>query len=233
MNKPVNPRAFRSKSSQKHPPIGEFHFCDLLKTAIVPAKSGNHAAYVTISKRVMDSRVRGNDKFLRFRERPLWSRGFTLVEIMVVVVIIGIALSIAVSNLFVSSEERVRQEAERTLSLVEKTRDQAVFSGYPIAMRLTSSGIEFLERDPNSVEPAWRAAGSDSLRTRAWRDGVRVELSTQAGGGPAPSATAGNREQVVTFLPTGVGAPFSLRVFSDDYQRFIDGDALGNVSFRR
>jgi len=161
-------------------------------------------------------------------------RGFTLVEIMVVVVIIGIALSIAVSNMFVSNEERVRQEAERTLSLVEKTRDQAVFSGYPIAMRLTPSGIEFLERDPNSVEPTWRAAGAETLRTRSWRDGVRVELTTGIGGNTPPRTDrAGSREQVVTFLPTGVGAPFSLRVFSDDHQRIIDGDALGNVSFRR
>lgn len=186
--KPVNARAFQSKSGRNYPPIGEFHFC---------------------------------------------YGGFTLVEIMVVVVIIGIALSIAVSNLFVSNEERVRQEAERTLSLVEKTRDQAVFSGYPIAMRLTESGIEFLERDPNSVEPTWRAAASDTLRTRTWRDGVRVELSTTSGSGRAQTTTADNREQVVTFLPTGVGVPFSLRVFSGDDQRIIDGDALGNVGFRR
>ena len=160
-------------------------------------------------------------------------RGFTLIEIMVVVVIIGIALSVAVSNLFVNDEERVRQAAERTLALIENTRDRAVFSGYPIAMRLTEAGIEFLERDPNSVEPSWRAAGAESLRTRPWRDGVRVELAAASGSAAPGNARDGAREQLVTFLPTGVGAPFSLRIFSDDHQRIIDGDALGNARFRR
>jgi type II secretion system protein H len=175
-----------------------------------------------------------------------------LVEIMVVVVIVGIALSIAVSNLFVGDEQRVRLEAERMLVLVEKTRDQAVFSGYPIAMRLTGEGIEFLERDPNSVEPTWRNAAAGSLRSRTWRDGIRVELTelnpspnlsrnippraaTTAASSAAGSTSTSNlpREQIVTFLPTGIGMPFSMRIFSDQSQRVIDGDALGNVAFRQ
>jgi hypothetical protein len=40
-------------------------------------------------------------------------------------------------------------------------------------------------------------------------------------------------EQIVTFLPTGIGVPFSMRIFSDQFQRVIDGDALGNVAFRQ
>jgi general secretion pathway protein H len=178
------------------------------------------------------------------KKTPAGIAGFTLVEIMVVVVIVGIALSIAVSNLFVGDEQRVRLEAERMLVLVEKTRDQAVFSGYPIAMRLTGEGIEFLERDPNSVEPTWRNAAAESLRQRAWRDGIRVELAEINSGSNTNSNLARNaattsggrsvpREQIVTFLPTGIGVPFSMRIFSDQFQRVIDGDALGNVAFRQ
>jgi len=247
----VNIRAFPSKSSRNRPPIGEFQCRKLAKPPRIPAslkglpsvETGTQVFLVVDMSAKLDPSHslpshdlvggRGN-RILRFREVRGACHGFTLIEIMVVVVIIGIALSITVSNLFVSTEERVRQEAERTLALVEKTRDQAVFSGYPIAVRLTPSGIEFLERDPNSVEPTWRAAATETLRTRRWRDGIRVELTTGIGGNTPPRTdSAGSREQVVTFLPTGVGAPFSLRVFSDEHQRFIDGDALGNVSFRR
>jgi general secretion pathway protein H len=178
------------------------------------------------------------------KKTPAGIAGFTLVEIMVVVVIVGIALSIAVSNLFIGDEQRVRLEAERMLVLVEKTRDQAVFSGYPIAMRVTGEGIEFLERDPNSVEPTWRNAVAGSLRSRTWRDGIRVELAEINSGSNTNSNLARNaattsggrsvpREQIVTFLPTGIGVPFSMRIFSDQFQRVIDGDALGNVAFRQ
>ncbi len=157
-------------------------------------------------------------------------RGFTLVEILVVVVIVSIALSIAFANLFVSDEERVRHEAERMLVLVEKTRDQATFSGYAIAMRLTDTGIEFLERDPNSVEPRWRASQASSLAPRAWQNGIRAELSIAESSAFTLSKT--DADQYVMFLPAGVGVPFSLRVFSDQHQRIIEGDALGNVSFK-
>ena len=204
-------------------------------------------------------RVRHPSQIAAPKKAPARKAGFTLVEIMVVVVIVGIALSIAVSNLFVGDEQRVRLEAERMLVLVEKTRDQAVFSGYPIAMRLTAEGIAFLERDPNSVEPIWRNAAAESLRGRSWRDGIRVELaesnttaginnrlqrstaptsaaSTTVSGsatGTALATSSGAREQIVTFLPTGIGAPFSMRIFSDQFQRVIEGDALGNVAFRQ
>ncbi len=155
-------------------------------------------------------------------------RGFTLVEILVVVVIVGIGLSITVSNLFVGDEERVRQEAERLMALIEKTRDQAAFSGYPIAMRLTDLGVAFLERDPNSIEAKWIDATSGSLKPRAWRDGVTATLAVSA---TDNTPRVGAEAQVVTFLPAGVGMPFTLRVASSTHQRVIVGDALGNMSF--
>ncbi len=156
--------------------------------------------------------------------------GFTLVEILVVVVIVGIGLSIAVANLFVSDDEQVRQEAERLMALIEKTRDQAAFSGYPIAMRLTDQGVAFMERDPNSIEAKWIDATSGSLKPRAWRDGVTATLAVSATD-TASGARGRTDQQVVTFLPAGVGVPFTLRVASTAHQRIIVGDALGNVSF--
>lgn len=213
------------------------------KCALVP-RGEREAKPLPFDEGAFVESIRHPSQLAAPKKTPAGIAGFTLVEIMVVVVIVGIALSIAVSNLFVGDEQRVRLEAERMLVLVEKTRDQAVFSGYPIAMRLTGEGIEFLERDPNSVEPTWRNAAAESLRQRAWRDGIRVELAEINSGSNTNSNLARNaattsggrsvpREQIVTFLPTGIGVPFSMRIFSDQFQRVIDGDALGNVAFRQ
>jgi type II secretion system protein H len=227
---------------RKCPPNGEFYWREPLKT---------YGAGESVSSRVCQIRRRtlGTCPLLtanftrsrRFLEAP--SRGFTLVEILIVVVIIGIALSLTTSNLFISDEQRVKLDAERLMRLVERTRDQAVFSGYPIAMRLTDAGIEFLERDPNSVEPIWRTASAEKLPIRGWRDGIRAEITaperlaegnrSMANTGTGTNTSAEQGDKIVTFLPTGVGAPFSLRVYSAQYSRTIDGDALGNVSLRR
>jgi general secretion pathway protein H len=149
-----------------------------------------------------------------------WILGFTLVELLVVVVVIGIAMSVALSNVFVSDEERLRQETARLARVVEQTRDRAAFSGYPIAMKLSADGIAFMERDPSSVAPRWREAESAGLAPQAWRQGIRASLVDSAG---APLANP------VTFMPTGVGAPFRLLVSLDTHTRIIEGDALGNV----
>jgi general secretion pathway protein H len=213
------------------------------KCALVP-RGEREAKPLPFDEGAFVESIRHPSQLAAPKKTPAGIAGFTLVEIMVVVVIVGIALSIAVSNLFIGDEQRVRLEAERMLVLVEKTRDQAVFSGYPIAMRVTGEGIEFLERDPNSVEPTWRNAVAGSLRSRTWRDGIRVELAEINSGSNTNSNLARNaattsggrsvpREQIVTFLPTGIGVPFSMRIFSDQFQRVIDGDALGNVAFRQ
>jgi prepilin-type N-terminal cleavage/methylation domain-containing protein len=82
------------------PPNNDFHF---LKT---------YCAGESVSSRVCQIRRRtlGTCPLLtanftrsrRFLEAP--SRGFTLVEILIVVVIIGIALSLTTSNLFISEK---------------------------------------------------------------------------------------------------------------------------------
>ena len=162
------------------------------------------------------------------KKAPKRAPAFTLVEILVVIVIIGIGLAIAVANLFVSDEEKVRHEALRLMALIEKTRDHAAFSGYAIAMRLGENGIEFLERDPNSIEPKWQDATRDSLKPRLWRDGVTASLALSSAASPSIQTT---QPQLVTFFPAGVGTPFTVRVASASHQRIIVGDALGNVAF--
>jgi len=133
------------------------------------------------------------------------SRGFTLIEILVVVVIVAVlAGTVAVSLLGSGGERQLERTAERLRALVAYACERAELSGREIGLDLTTSGYAFREHEGSE----WRRHASDELRARRWdlplqavlrRDGVPVAI------GAEPPATP----PLVCF-PSGEITPFRL-----------------------
>lgn len=155
---------------------------------------------------------------------------FTIIEIMIVIVIVGIALSLAVANLFPDDNERLRQESERTFALLENVRDEAALGGRTIGLQLKDNQLEFLERDPQSLESKWRPLSAALFVIKPFAAGVSAELRVGAdAANSANNADAANT--LAAFQPAGVGAPFTLRLATAQNVRTIRSDPLGNLSF--
>jgi type II secretion system protein H len=162
-------------------------------------------------------------------------RGFTLIEIMIVVVIIGIALALVVPNLFPDERERVRQESERLLTLFERVRDESAMTGKTIAVELKDNTLAFYERDPRSLDVKWlplEKLGTDKLAARPLASGVTGDIAVASLGQPRTqsSASTADTNAIALFQPAGVAAPFSLRLTSEVSVRRIVVGPLGNVS---
>jgi type II secretion system protein H len=160
--------------------------------------------------------------------------GFTLIEVLVVTIILGIALSLAVANLIPDEREKVRIESERVLVLLEQIRDESAMSGKAIAVEVKDNSMQFFERDQKSVETKWlplEALNGDAIVAREFAVGTIGELTT--GSLSSNSARSNDADAVATFQPAGVAAPFDVKIqsaVSALNAATIRVDALGNIS---
>ena len=103
-------------------------------------------------------------------------RGFSLIEILVVIVIVGIVMSIAVLSLtLVGGDRDVRQEAQRVISLVEVAQDDSMLQGREFGLEFMQGSYRFVEFDPFTGQ--WsEIVGDDTLRLRELPEEIELAL---------------------------------------------------------
>ena len=73
-------------------------------------------------------------------------RGFTLLEIMIVVVIFGILISLATLSIGSISEEDISEHSRRFTTLIELSLEEAGIQNREIGLRFYQHGYEFSMR---------------------------------------------------------------------------------------
>jgi general secretion pathway protein H len=111
-------------------------------------------------------------------------RGFTLVEILVTVVIIGIMITVVtLSGGLAFSDRELETERDRILAIADHLRDQAALQIREYGLRCFDGGYQFLVWDAGTG--LWTDLGDDlliahelpeGLEMRLWIEGRRVVL---------------------------------------------------------
>lgn len=103
-------------------------------------------------------------------------RGFSLIEILVVVVIVAIVTSIALLSIgLLGTDRQLETEARRLASLVEVAQDEAIMQGRDFGMEFMIDAYRFVEYDPYSSQ--WIELPDDELlRMRRLPEDVEFEL---------------------------------------------------------
>lgn len=156
-------------------------------------------------------------------------RGYTLIEILVVVVIVGVlaaALTLAVSG---AGDRRLANDAERFQALVGHACIQAELVGREIGIIVSDKGYSFSTYDRDG----WRPASADGeLRERNWVEGIKPELARE---GRPQSLVRGERPlpQLVCFS-SGEMTPFALTLALAAPPRYrISGESDGTLKLER
>jgi len=94
--------------------------------------------------------------------------GFTLLEMLVVLVIAGLLVSLASLQLTRNPRTDLNEEAERLALLFESAGDEAQVRARPIAWQPLDGGFRFDVR----TSDGWRPLRDDLLRARRWEGRV-------------------------------------------------------------
>ncbi len=108
------------------------------------------------------------------------SAGFTLIEIMVVVVIIGVVAALMVLSFTLTGRDReLEKESDRLFALFTYAREQAELQTREYGVLFQDDGYEFLTYDVRRA--IWRGVPDDeALVARRLPEGLGVKLTVEA-----------------------------------------------------
>ncbi len=148
------------------------------------------------------------------------ARGFTLLELLVVLVIAGLLLGVVSFNAMPSTRQVLQNDAQRIALLLQLARDEAIVRNRPIAFEIGPEQYRFLLREKNTWQPLIQ---DDMLRSRSFKRppiGVQIE----------PSSVAEANPLRIIFGREPVDRPFVLTLSKEGDRIAIRADGIGHFT---
>jgi general secretion pathway protein H len=136
--------------------------------------------------------------------------GFTLVELLMTVAIIGLAAGAVVLSV-PDPRPSVAEDAERFAARLSRAREEAVLTNRPVAVETTTAGYGFSAFDG----AGWSPLTDGPFGPERWSEGVSVS--------PAEPVR-------LVFDPTGVAEPATITLSRDGQSSRVEIDGAGEVT---
>jgi general secretion pathway protein H len=146
--------------------------------------------------------------------------GFTLLELLVVLVIAGLLLGMVALNAMPGERQALQNDAQRIALLLQLARDEAIVRNRPIAFEAGPQRYRFLEREDSKWQPITE---DELLREREFK---RAPLALSI----SPSVAAQSDPLRVVFGREPVDRPFVLTMSTANASVAIHADGIGHFT---
>jgi general secretion pathway protein H len=146
------------------------------------------------------------------------AHGFTLLELLVVLVIVGLTMGFVTVNMMQSERQALQNDAQRIALLLQLARDEAIVRNRPIAFEADGERYRFLVRDGAN----WAALPQEELLREREFKRTPVTLSI------APANVAEINPLRIVFGREPVDKPFVLTLAAGESSVAIRADGIGH-----
>lgn len=144
-------------------------------------------------------------------------KGFTLIEILIVLVIIAIVSGIAVLNIGAPTYAAFTAKADKIATTLELLNDDAAYTDSVIVCKVLAQGFSCQSYKNNE----WNDLPMSRIVPWGWPKDITINQILVDG---VPLKEDGT----IRFIPIGDADPMSFRITDGRYYTWIDGDLDGN-----
>jgi general secretion pathway protein H len=170
------------------------------------------------------------------------SRGFTMIEVLVVLVIIASMAGLLVINFRDSPEQRLRREADNLAALLNVAADEAVMRGTELGLAIDTAGYRFVYFDAEKKQ--WLPVAESALSEHVFPetvsvsielDGEHIDEQTLQRVRELSARSQDERlRPTLLLLSSGEVTPFSLTLgYGDDFSVVLGSDGINPVAVRQ
>ena len=163
---------------------------------------------------------------MNVRLRQHLQQGFTLIEILVVMLLLGIVMTIAVISIGNTQSEQVEEDMRRLLQIVRLAHEEAIIRQQTLAIKFSPHGYNLQRYDARNkvwmpvTEPAFFQPREldESYEIKLFQDGISVSLKEEDGG-------------KILMYSSGEMTPFELDVslVDSELNYRLTGDLMGTL----
>jgi len=157
--------------------------------------------------------------------------GFTLLELIVVILIVGLLLTFATLSVGTSADKQLETEAKRFASLMKLASEEAIMNSREMALEVNKQSYSFLVYLDNQFQPLDEEGGG-VFRARELPEYIKIGAEIEEEIIDFDELEEDDELPKILVLSSGEMTPFNIKFSQDDGATYeISGDFFGRIEY--